>query len=175
MYQVGDWIIYGNTGLCQVAEIKTVDSPLIGSSQLHYVLKPLSQGYTISTPVGNSKVSTRPIISKREAERLFDEIPFIEARAYYSQRAQELAEHYKTLVVTQDCGDLIELTMSLYAKKQQISEEKGRFGAVDQKFLKQAEDVLFGELSVALGMPKEVVAGYIASTVEGQMRRVERH
>ena len=175
MYQVGDWIIYGNTGVCHVVEIKTIDSPGMGDSQLYYVLKPLSQNYTISTPVSSTKVFTRPIISKCEAERLVDMIPAVEARAYYSQRVHELAEHYKTYVVTHDCGDLIELTMSLYAKKEHVGEEKGTFGAVDQKFMKQAEDLLFGELSVALGIPKEAVPAYIASRAEGQERREESH
>jgi CarD family transcriptional regulator len=168
MYQVGDRIIYGNAGVCHVAEIKTIDSPGTGNSQLYYVLKPLSQNYTISTPVSNTKVFMRPIVSKREAERLVDRIPSVEAQAYHSRRVQELVEHYKTYVVTHDCGDLIELTMSLYAKKQHIGEEKGKFGAVDQRFMKQAEDLLFGELSAALDIPKEAVPGYITSRVEGQ-------
>ena len=174
MYQVGDWIIYGNTGVCRVAEIKKIDCPWVGNSQLYYVLKPLSQNYTISTPVSNTKVFTRPIISKREAERLVDRIPSVEARAYHSERVQELAEHYKRYVVTHDCGDLIELTMSLYAKKHHIGEEQGRFGTVDQKFMTQAEDLLFGELSVALDIPKEAVPEYIASRVDGQRRREEQ-
>jgi CarD family transcriptional regulator len=174
MYQVGDWITYGNRGVCHVAEIKTIDSPWIDNGELYYVLKPLSQNYTISTPVSNTKVFTRPIISKREAEQLVDGIASLEARAYHSERVHELAEHYKTFVVTHDCGDLIELTMSLYAKKQQVGEVKGRFGAVDQKFMKQAEDLLFGELSVALGIPREAVPGYIASRVDGQKRREEQ-
>ena len=174
MYQVGDWIIYGNTGVCRVAEIKTIDSPWIGDDGLCYVLKPLSQNYTISTPINNTKVFTRPAISKSEAERLVDTIPSIEARAYYSQRVQELAEHYKTYVSTHDCGDLIELTMSLYAKKQHVGEEKGKFGAVDQRFMKQAEDLLFDELSVALGIPREEVPGYIASRVGDEEWREEQ-
>ncbi|NLE09871.1 MAG: hypothetical protein GX630_00055 [Actinobacteria bacterium] len=173
MYQVGDWIIYGKTGVCHVVEIKTIDPPGVGDSQLYYVLKPLSQDYTISTPVSNTKVFTRPIISKREAERLVDTIPTLEARAFHSQRVQELTEHYKTFVVTHDCSDLIELTMSLYAKKEHIGEEKGRFGAVDERFMKQAEELLYGELSVALGIPKEAVPEYIASRVDGQTRREE--
>lgn len=165
MYQVGDWIVYGNTGVCRVVEIKTVGSSWIGGDRLCYVLEPLSQSYTISTPVTNKKVFSRPIISKKEAERLVDQIPSIEAQAFHSSRAQELAEHYKSFVATHDCADLIELTMSLHVKKQQVVEQKGKFGAIDQKFMKQAEDLLFDELSVALGISREAVPEYIASRV----------
>ena len=174
MYQVGDWIIYGNTGVCHVAEIRTIDSPYTDDDQLYYVLRPLSQNYTISTPVNNTKVFTRPVISKSEAEQLVDSIPSIEAQAYHSQRVQELAEYYKTYVVMHDIADLVELTMSLHAKQHPAGGGEGKFGAVDQKFMKQAEDLLFGELSVALGIPKEEVPEYIASRVGDQELREGR-
>ncbi|MBN1321320.1 MAG: hypothetical protein JXA87_10825 [Thermoleophilia bacterium] len=174
MYQVGDWIVYGNTGVCRVAQITTVGSSWIGVDQLCYVLEPFSQNYTIATPVANKKVFTRPVISKGEAERLVDKIPSIEARAYHSSRVQELAEHYRSYVATHDCADLIELTMSLYAKKHDVGEHKSRFGAIDQKFMKQAEDLLFDELSVALGISREAVPEYITSRVGGGSWREER-
>ncbi len=173
MYKVGDWIIYGKAGVCHVAEIRTIDFPCTDDGQLYYVLKPLSQNYTISTPVTNTKVFTRPVISKREAERLIDGIPQLEVRTYHSRSAQELAEHYKRYVLTYDVGDLIELTMSLHAKRHPAGDGKGKFGAIDQKFMKQAEELLFGELSVALGIPKEAVPEYIASRVDSRGRREE--
>jgi CarD family transcriptional regulator len=168
MYRVGDWIMYGNVGACRVVEITTVNSAWIGVDELCYVLEPLSQNYTISTPVSNRKVFTRPIISKLEAERLVDGIPAHQARAYYSDKVQELTHHYRAQLTTHDCSDLMELTMSLYAKKQRHGEDKGRFGSIDQTFMERAEDLLFGELSVALGIPRTDVPGYIASRADGQ-------
>ncbi|HBN86196.1 MAG TPA: CarD family transcriptional regulator, partial [Clostridiales bacterium] len=75
MYQVGDLIIYGNTGVCKVMEITTRALDGKHKEQLFYVLEPLYQNCTISAPVNSTKVFMRPVISKKEAERLIDNIP----------------------------------------------------------------------------------------------------
>ena len=58
--------------------------------------------------------------------------------------------------------------MSIYAKKQDLEAHKRKVGALDQRFMKRAEDLLFGELAAALDIPREEVPGYIARRVEGQ-------
>ena len=56
--------------------------------------------------------------------------------------------------------------MSIHAKKESMQRQKRRFGSVDERFLKQGEDLLFGELAAALDIPREEVPGYIAARVE---------
>ena len=41
-----------------------------------------------------------------------------------------------------------------------------RLGMVDERYMKQAERLLYGELSAALGIPLEEVQPYIARRVE---------
>ena len=57
--------------------------------------------------------------------------------------------------------------MSIYAKRQQAEAQKRRLGMVDERFMKQAERMLYGEFSVALGIPFEEVQPYIAQRIEG--------
>ena len=146
MYQVGDLILYGSTGVCKVADITTQELAGKDKKTAFYVLEPLYQNCTIFTPVNTTKIFMRPIISKDEAERLIDMIPAIRAEAYHNRALNQLAEHYKAALITHDCSDLIELSMSIYAKKQFVEQQKRKFGAVDEKFMKRAEDLLFGEL-----------------------------
>ena len=56
--------------------------------------------------------------------------------------------------------------MSIYAKRQQAEAQKRRLGMVDERFMKQAEKMLYGEFSVALGIPYEEVQPYIARRLE---------
>jgi CarD family transcriptional regulator len=51
--------------------------------------------------------------------------------------------------------------MSIYAKKQ-----GGKFGAIDKKFMKQAENLLFGEFAAVLGIKPTDVPAYIESKIE---------
>jgi CarD family transcriptional regulator len=107
----------------------------------------------------------RPIISKDEAERLIQSIPGIRAQAYYNRTLHELTEHYEASLKTHNCTDLIELCMSIYAKKTQLEEQKRKFGSIDERYMKRAEELLFGELAAALCIPKEQMPGYIARII----------
>ena len=74
MYNVGDLVFYGSTGVCRIVEIKKPNAVKEKEERLYYTLKPLYQECMISTPVDNDKVFMRPIITKEEAERIIDTI-----------------------------------------------------------------------------------------------------
>lgn len=166
MYKVGDLILYGNNGVCRIADITTRSFSETDQEQLYYIIKPLYQDCMISTPVNAVRVFMRPIITKDEAERLIDKIPSVCAKEYHSPVLRQLTEHYEASLQSHDCEDLIELTMSLYMKKQTAEQQKRKFGAVDERFMKRAEDLLFGELAAALGIEKDKVPEYIAERLE---------
>lgn len=163
MYQVGDLIVYGNVGVCAVEKIAARDSG--EKDQLFYELKPLFQNCMISTPVHGDKVFMRPVISGEEAEQLIAQIPSIRADICHDKVMWKLSEYYESILKTHDCLRLVELTMSIHAKKQDMEAHKRKLGAIDERFLHRAEDLLFGELSVALDIPKDDVQCYIAQRV----------
>lgn len=161
MYQVGEWIFYGNTGACKVTDVSERKLPGMEKEMLYYTLQPLDDSCSISTPA-NGKIFTRPLITREEAEALIDAIPDIDAEAYHNPVLRQLSEHYEKSLNTHDCLSLIKMTMSIHAKKEAAVSQKKKLGAVDEKFMKRAEDLLFGELSVALGIRKAEVADYIS-------------
>ena len=79
---------------------------------------------------------------------------------------QALAQHYQTAVRSHNCHDLIELMMSIYAKQKQAESQKRRLGMVDERYMKQAERLLYGEFAIALELPVEEVQPYIAQRVD---------
>lgn len=167
MYEPGDLIIYGSMGVCRVEEIETKKLPKGGGEQTFYVLMPVYGSCRVSTPVDNGKVFMRPVIDREEAERIIDSIPGIHAEAYNNRVLLQLSEHYESILKQYDCAELVELTMSIHAKKQQAEEQKRKFGALDERYMKRAEDMLFGELAVALNIEKSAVPGYIAERLKG--------
>ena len=167
MFQPGELVVYGTTGVCRVEEITTPDMRGADRKKSYYLLKPLQQDGVIYTPVDNEKVSIRPVISAKEAEELIDLIPGIQAEACHAPTLQALAQHYRAAVQSHDCKELIELMMSIYAKRRQAEAQKRRLGMVDERYMKQAEHLLHGEFAAALGIPYEEVPAYIARRVEG--------
>jgi len=161
LFKPGDLVIYGGTGVCRIISVEPSSSSG-EKGRLYYTLKPLYQTCTITTPVDNGKVFMRPIISKNEAEMLIDSIPSIHAEAYHSKVMRELTEHYQAILSTYDCRNLIQLTMSIYAKRQLAEAQHRKFGALDERYMKRAEDLLFGELAAALEIDRAKVQSYIA-------------
>lgn len=166
MYQIGELVQYGSTGVCKVTQIKSQTLPNTEEERLYYVLEPLYKACVISVPVDSDKVFMRPIITRAEADRLISEIPTHQYPAYHNRATKELAGHYDALLKSHRCENWIELTMSIYTKKQDQLSKKRKFGSVDERFLKQAEDLLFGEFAAALEIPKDQVQSYIATKVE---------
>ena len=164
MYKVGDLVLYGSVGVCRITDITEKKSPS-GNMGLYYELDPIYRTCTIYSPVSSNKVFMRPVITREEAERLIDIIPTIKAEAYRGGAVRDLVQHYETSMKTYDCADLIELSMSIYAKRRQAIEQKKKFGSIDERFLKRTEELLFGELAVALGISIDEVPGYIEERV----------
>ena len=171
MFQAGDLVVYGTTGVCRVESIDQPNTTGPDRHRKYYQLKPLYQDGVIYTPVENTKVSIRPVISREEAEHLIDLIPSMQAEAYRAPTLQALAQHYQTAVRSHNCQDLIELMMSIYAKQKQAESQKRRLGMVYERYMKQAERLLYGEFSVALDIPLEEVQPYIAKRVDGAVAR----
>lgn len=167
MFQPGDLVVYGTTGVCRVEEITKPNLTGADRNRSYYLLKPLYQDGVIYTPAEGGKVPMRPVISAGEAEALIDLIPSIQAEACRAPTLQALAQHYQSAVRSHDCRDLVELMMSIYAKQKQAEAQKRRLGMVDERYMKQAERLLYGELSIALDIPFEEVQPYIARRVEG--------
>ncbi len=157
MYEIGALILYGRTGVCRVEEVTEN-----ADEQVYYTLKPLYQTCSITIPANSEKVFTRPIISADEAHALIDRIPAMEAEPYYNRNLNQLREHYRTCIDTHSCEELIRLTKSLYLKRDEMAAARRKFGAVDERFMREAEELLFGEFAAALGMERENVQYYIA-------------
>ena len=165
MYDIGAKIVYGSTGVCTITDI--TDGANVGGEAVrtYYVIEPLGGGCMIYTPV-DSKVYMRPVVNKAEAEKLIESIPGIKPEAYFAKSVQQLGSHYDEVIKTHDCESLIKLLMSIHEKKRYVLERKQKFGQLDERFMKKAEELLYSEFSVALDIPKDKVEEYIHDKVE---------
>lgn len=170
MYQIGELILYGGTGVCRVVDVVAKRFSRAEPEKLYYVLRPLYSSGTITTPVENGKVFTRPVISRDEAIALIDTIPSIHAEAYHNSNLQQLESHYRSELESHDCHDLLRLTMSTYQKKVEREKAKLKFGAVDRRYMERAENLLFGELAVALDIEKDSVQSFIEDRLQIVLR-----
>ncbi|MCI6640688.1 MAG: CarD family transcriptional regulator [Pygmaiobacter massiliensis] len=162
MYQEGDLIIYQTTGVCRVMGVCQLDFSGSGTLQPYYTLKPLYQTGTICAPVQNPRVFMRPILTSQQVNVLIDQIPSLPAQPDDSKSIQQLCDHYTRAIKSHDCAALLSMVVSIWRKKQALAGCHRKFGQVDSHFMKQAEDLLYGEFAAALQIPKSEVCQYIA-------------
>ncbi|HIX89503.1 MAG TPA: CarD family transcriptional regulator [Candidatus Agathobaculum pullicola] len=160
MYQTGEFIVYGTSGACRV---EAVGKPPFDAEEgkLYYTLTPVSGTETIYVPV-DSSVFTRPVISRAQAEQLIRTIPTIEEDGFTSHSMRMASEHYQAVLQSHDCRELAQLIKTVYAKSRRNGR---RVSQVDQRYRKRAEDLLHGELAVALGIPLGDVQPYIVNAI----------
>ncbi len=161
---IGDLVVYGETGVCRVEEV--VEKEFIDGVVSCYKLAPLYQSCTIFTPVENGNVFIRPIVTRAEADALIENITKQDIEICEITVPRTLSEHYDKIIKMHDCGELIKLTRSIYAKRQLLLERKKKLSAVDERYLKKAEELLFGELAAALDIKKSEVTEYIENKVK---------
>lgn len=165
MYQIGDLIVYGGEGVCRVEEIGVPKISGVNKQRQYYTLAPLYREGKIFTPV-DTKVFMRPVVTRDEALALICTLPSLEAEVYENSNLRFLNEHYQACMQTYSCADLLQMIKSIYTKRCILTERGKKMGLVDERYMKRAEEMLHGELAVALGIERSAVPEFIASSME---------
>lgn len=166
MFQPGELIVYGSTGVCRVEGFAGLDRPGEDRGRRYYLLKPLWQDGVIYAPVDSEKVPMRRVMSRAEAETLIDRMPEIPAASCQGTTAQALARQYQSAVREGGHQALVEMMKAIYGKRRLAEAKNRRLGLVDERYMKQAERLLYGELATALEIPYDGVEEYIAARLE---------
>lgn len=160
MYNVGDYIIYGSTGVCRVERVGDVVGMDMPKDTDYYTLMPVySKASSIFTPVDNTRIIMRPVMDHDEAISLLDRIKDIEIMIIKDERKREL--DYKSAISTCDPEDLVKIIKTIYQRKTERIACGKKATASDDKYFHLAEDSLYGELAISLGMDKDEVQKFI--------------
>lgn len=165
MFEKGEYIVYGTSGVCKVEDITTMNLDGISKEKLFYILTPLCQnGGRIFTPVDNQKTLMRPILSQEEAKKLIKDIPRIEGLWIVNDKQREVT--YRECMRNCDCRGWIKIIKTLYLRKIERAAQGKKVTATDEKYLKMAEEHLYLELSIPLEITKERMEAYIIEQIE---------
>lgn len=166
MYEIGDLIFYGNTGVYRVEDI----GPLrhirgYDPEKDYYRFSSARKGEVTYVPV-DTGVYMRPVISREEAEKLLERVPELEERVCDSRDPRVLREHYQKELEVHSCEELFRLIKSVNAKGRQAAKLGKRLGKTDQEYKKRAEQLLREELSAALDLPMDSVQTVLAQALK---------
>lgn len=71
---------------------------------------------------------------------------------------------YHQVLTSYDCRRLAGLIKSVCRRRSWAVHHGRKISQMDERYLKRAEDALYGELGAVLGLPREEVPAYIRKT-----------
>ena len=160
MYQIGDYVVYGGSGVCQVMGVGTPASSACDRHRAYYTLRPLAGTETIYVPV-DTRVSMRPVLTRQEADALILQLPGLPECPVDTKNPQLRSHAYQESFRANDSAELARLLKTIHHKDSDARRAGRQPGKVDTRYRKRAEGLLYGELSVALGIPQDSVPQYI--------------
>ncbi|MBQ8834655.1 MAG: hypothetical protein IJ001_07010 [Oscillospiraceae bacterium] len=159
-YQVGDKVVYGIHGVCLVAD---QEERMVDRKRVTYlVLEPVGQAgarFLVPTHNENAMAKVKQMLSREELEALIDSEA---VRADGWIRDENLRKQtYRELISSGDRARLMCMVRSLYRHKAAQAAAGRKCHLSDENFLRDAEKLLSGEISVVMGLDAEQTKKYL--------------
>ena len=165
MFSVNEYVIYGSEGVCKVESIGHPDIAGLDRNKEYYTLSPVYHPGKIYTPT-DSTILMRRVITKNQAEELIGGIKDVSHELDVPKDAKLANIFYRDMVRSYECPNLIRVIKHVFHIQRECAAEKKNVPAVDMKFFKMAEDMLYNEFAFVLEIDPKDVKGYIAECCE---------
>ena len=166
VFQVNDVIIYGVQGVCKITDVE--EKAISGVKKTYFVLKPVNdEGATIFAPTDNAFVlkKMRRLLTKDEIHALIDAMR--SENAVWVENENERKELYKHILEKGEHMELIKMIKAIYVHKKEREAEGKRLHMSDERFFKDAEQILYNEFQYVLDIgSKDDLMNYIFTRIE---------
>ncbi len=149
MYQIGELVQYGTSGVCRVEEIVQGVPGLQKDTECYLLIPVNKKEEKIYTPVDNDKVKMRRILSGEEAKELMGKASQIEGPSILNEKQCE--NIYREELYSVDCYRWLGLLKTLYARRAARVAIGKKITATDERYLKNVEERIKEELGLVLG------------------------
>lgn len=159
MFSPGDYVIYGDSGLCRIEQVAVPDFDTFEKDKPYYFLRSEADGSRIYTPIDTHQPLRAPI-TQAEAEALLSQLPAMQPCPPSAHDRKSVLQHYRQLMQPHTCQALACTVKSILTQHHGML---SRVPSAEQEILKKAEQQLISELSTALHLS--------CSEAQSQLRR----
>ena len=166
MFSVGEYLVYGQSGVVQLVDIR--EEQVFGERKKYFVLRPFDAHEDALTlvPMDNGSLTKRMrrVMTESEARdvikkaHLLPEIP-------WNEDARARGIQFRKIIDSAPPPQVLRLVMTI--KEKLLSEREGgkKCYLADEVLMKKAEKSLYSELSLALGITYDQVEKYIEENI----------
>ena len=155
-YEIGDFVSKPVTGICKIEDILYLNPQDERNNKLYYLMKPIEdEKEKIYVPVSNADSRLRLRMTKKMAWSLIKRIPEIPTAWVNNEKMRE--QNYKEAVKANEPEALVSIIKMIYQRNQKRLAQGKKCTATDARYFQTAENLLYMELGVALGKPKQEI------------------
>ena len=163
MFAVGDLVVYGGEGVCRVESIGPSGMAYDKTDKQYYHLVPLYRSGTVLTPV-DTAVLMRPVMNREAALELIRSLPSLPLSKPETPGLRAAKDHYHHLVQRCEYSELAAMIHTICRRRSWALHHGKKVSQMDERYLKRAEEQLYGEMAAALDIAREQVAPFIRET-----------
>lgn len=161
MYRIDDVVVYGLHGVCRITEIE--EKEFAGEIHLYYTMHPIFDNRsTFFVPVNNEKI--RNLLTPEEIKKLIHTIP--QQTTIEVQNEKTRKDTYKKIIESGDRGEILRLIKTLCQRLEDQQNAGKKPHLIDERFLKEAETVLYDEFAFVLNIEQNSVTDYIKTELK---------
>ena len=164
MFSAGDHVVYGNHGVCRVAELTSMDFG--ADHREYYVLSPIAEPKSkIFVPLDNDALTSTmlPVLTKDEIDALLGSV--VPGSREWIENDSERKAFCTATLKSGDRFAILSMIDMLYLHREEMISQKKHFHVTDERFLRDAEKLLHEEFAFVLGIPRAEVITYIGEHV----------
>lgn len=162
MYNIGEYVVYGNKGVCRIDKIGPIEIPGSNGNRDYYTMTQIySKASTIFTPVDSAVL--RKVISKEEALKLIHDSVSFDTEWIANDKEREKA--FTETLRTADSEKLIRMIKTLAHRRDTRVADGKKATSTDERYYHAAEDILYGEFGISLGMEKSLVKPFVLNEI----------
>lgn len=164
MFHTGQLVVYGGEGVCRILDVGVPALTGMDVKRDYYTLCPIGHKVTIYVPVDRAG-QMRPVMTRQQAQGLISRMADIEPLPIASAGPFLQRESYDAALHAHDCVGLVRILKTVYAKQHRTPSGRHALGRIDEEYRRRAEDILYGEFSAALDIPREQIPSYLEKAI----------
>ena len=165
MFNKGDTVLYGSSGVCRVEGTKQQE--LYDITMEYLVLKPVyDENSTVFVPIRNKELMSRitPVLSEKQVYEFIDNIQ--NEKTLWIDDDKQRKQLYQDIINRYDRKQLVQIIKTLYLHKTAQQKKGRKLHQCDEQILRQAEKLLYSEFAVSLNIPIDDILPLITKQIE---------
>lgn len=165
MFKIDDIVAYGTNGVCKIVEVE--EKNIMGITKTYLVLKSLNgDKSTYYVPCDNKNLlgKMRKLLSQDEINQLIDSMP--KEKNLWIDDERERKACYAKIISDGNHSKLIRMIKALHSEKTTRESNGKKLHISDEKFLKDAEKILYNEFKYVLNLSEQDLMSYIFTRIE---------